>query len=437
MRNVRLSGTAVATIFIFSASSAICQAKVQVGPSQSMAAIDKLVTQGKLSDAIKRLSSGYRFDNPEGLAALRQFSIMVLRRGLLERDPYERCYAASSLGQSGEPDNITILTTAFKSTKLGLKTAAADGLGEIGDDAAIAALQRLYRSGSDGERQIVVEALAGIGNPNAMAALSEAAGNNDKSVRLIAIKGLGRLRNREAIPRLRQLLAVTQDPMEKTTIARSLLLLGDDSGMETIKAALQNPHEVWAMATAALAMGDAHDPQVVPMLKQALTAQDDIDVRLAAAVALTHYNDPAGAEFIKGAIQADDPITIRHIGELLDDIDLTNAREILTAALANPDIGLRMAALKTIGSIGGEPEAVALRDALAKINEPTGRALIARALGRLARPTCIEPLLAMVPESTLVVRYTAAAALERTASRLLKQSGSAQTPSAVSIPGRR
>jgi len=432
MRNVRLSVTALATTFAFSALAAICEAKIQVGPGQPMEAIEKLVAKGKLAEATERLSRAYRFDNPEGLAALRQFSIMILRRGLLERDPYERCYVASSLGQSGEPDNIAILTTAFKSTKLGLKTAAADGLGEIGDDAAIAALERLYRSGTNGERQIVVEALAGVANPNAVSALSEATGSNDKSVRLIAIKGLGRLRNREAIPRLRQLLATTQDPMEKATIARSLLQLGDDSGMAAIKAALQNPHEVWAMATAALAMGDAHDPRAVPMLKQALTTQDDIDVRLAAAVALTHYNDPAGVEFIKGAIQADDPITIRHIGELLDDIDLTNAREILTAALANPDIGLRMAALKTLSSIGGEPEAVALKDSLAKIDEPTGRALIARALGRLARPACIEPLLAMVPESTPVVRYTAAAALERTASRLLKQSGSAQTPGVMS-----
>jgi len=417
--------------------AAICLAKVQVGPSQSMAAIDKLVTQGKLSDAIKRLSGGYRFDNPEGLAALREFSIMVLRRGLLERDPYERCYVASSLGQSGEPGNITILTTAFKSTKLGLKAAAADGLGEIGDDAAIAALRRLYSSGSDGERQIVVEALAQVANPNAIAALSEAANNSDKPVRLTAIKALGRLGNREAIPRLRQLLAAAQDPMEKTTIARSLLLLGDDSGMDAIKAALHNPSEVWAMAVAALALGDAHDPQVVPMLKQALTAQDDIDVQLAAAVALTHYNDPAGVDFIKREIQADDPITIRHIGELLDDIDLTNAREILTAALANPDIGLRMAALKTLSSIGGEPEAVALKGALAKIDDPTARALIARALGRIALPACIEPLLAMVPESPLVVRYTAAASLERTASRLLKENSSAQTPSAASTAGLR
>lgn len=433
MRNVRLSVTAVATIFAFSALAAIfCEAKVQVGPGQPMEAIEKLVAEGKLSEATARLSHSYRFDNPEGLAALRQFSIMILRRGLSERDPYERCYVASSLGQSGEPDNIAILTTAFKSTKLGLKTAAADGLGEIGDDAAIAALQRLYSSGTDGERQILVEALAQLTNPNAMAALSEAADSTDKPVRLIAIKGLGRLHNREAIPRLRQLLAATRNPMEKATIARSLLQLGDDSGMDTIKAALKDSHEVWAMATAALAMGDAHDPRVVPMLKQALTAQDDVDVRLAAAVALTHYNDPAGVEFIKGALQADDPITVRYIGELLDDIDLTNAREILTIALANPDIGLRMAALKTLGSIGGEPEAVALKDVLARINEPTSRALIARALGRIARPACIEPLLAMVPESTAMERYTAAAGLERTASRLLKQSGSAQPPATMS-----
>jgi HEAT repeat protein len=399
------------------------EAKWHVGPIQSMAKIEQLVAQDDISEAAKRLSAGYRFDNPVGLDALRQFSMLVLRRGLSEHDPYERCYAASSLGQSGEPGNIAILVAAFRSSKLGVKTAAADGLGEIGDDAAIAALQQLYNSGTTGDRETIVETLAQATNPNAVVALSEALSSSDGTVRLIAIKGLGKLGNRAAVPRLRELWATDRDSLEKTSAARSLLQLGDDSGMATIKAAIHDPRQVWAMATAALALGDAHDPQVVPILMQALTAQDDIDVKLAAAIALTHYNVPAAVEFMKRALKSGDPITVRHIGQLLGDIDFRNGREVLTAAMADEDIGLRMAVLKVISSFGGEEEVAALTRALPQTDEPTSRALIARGLGRIASPTCIKPLLAMVTEENPAVRYTAADGLGRIATRLLKENG--------------
>jgi len=410
------------------------EAKWHVGPSQSMATIRVLVAKGDLHEATKRLSAGYSFNDPVGLDALHQFSVLVLRQGLDEPDQYERCYAASSLGQSGEPDNITILVSAFRSSKLGVKAAAADGLGEIGDDAAIAALQQLYNAGSIGDRETVVETLAQVTNPNAVVALSEGAGSSDATVRLIAIKGLGKLGNRVAIPRLRELLTTDQDPLEKTSAARSLVELGDDSGMPTILYAIQDSRQVWAMATAALALGDTHDPQNIPMLMKTLTKQDDIDVRIAAAIALTHFNVPVAVEFIMKALQSGDPISVRHVGQLLGDIDAQNGRVILTYAMENDDIGLRMAALKVVSSFGGDQEAAALIKSLAQTDEPTLRALIARGLGRIARPTCIKPLLGMVTEQTPAVRYTAADGLGRIADRMLKESSAAQAKTKTKTP---
>ena len=434
MRSPQPTVITAAVICAVCALVAVCEARTQVGPDRSLAAIDALVAQGKLSQAARRLASGYRFDSPEGLVALQQFSLSVLRRGLLERDPYERCYAASSLGKRGEPGNIAILEASFNAISVGVEKAAADGLAEIGDDVAIAALQRLYRSGTNGEREIVVEALAGVANPNALAALSEAAGSSDRWVRLVALKALGRLGNHQAIPRLSQLLYQTQEPLERITAARSLLLLGDHSAMETIKAILDDHRQISAMEVALLALGDAHDPRAMPTLKQALTAEDALDLRLAAAVALTHYNEAAGVKFIQDALRSGDRVTILQIGELLDDIDLPNAREILSAAIANPDIGLRIATLRTMTAVGGEPEVIALKAALVKTSDATDRALIARALGLVARVTCIEPLLALIPESAAVVRYTAAAALEKTAARLLEGGASNPTQSAKDSP---
>ena len=420
MRNAKLAVAATLTLICLSLG-VIGEAKLHVGPSQSMATIQRLVDKGDLAEATKRLSAGYNFNDPVGLDALHQFSIMVLRQGLSEPDAYERCYAASSMGQSGEPENITILATAFHSSKLGIKEAAADGLGEIGDDAAIAALQQLYNSGSVGDRETIVESIAQVSNPNAEVLLSEGAGSSDATVRLISIKGLGKLGNRAAIPRLRELLTTDQEPLERVSAARSLLELGDDSGMPAINYAIHDEHQVWAMATAALALGDAHDPKCVPQLMETLAKQDDIDVRIAAAIALTHYNVPEAVEFLKRALQSGDPISVRHIGQLLPDIDPHNGRVILIAAMTDEDIGLRMAALRIISTFGGEQEVAFLTREIPQTEEPTSRALLARGLGRIASPSCIKPLLGMVTEQTPAVRYTAADGLGRIADRMMTE----------------
>jgi len=432
MVNARV-GVAAASILVALCLGAAVEAKWHVGPSQSMATIRQLVANGDLTEATKRLTAGYSFNDPVGLDALHQFSVLVLNQGLSEPDLYERCYAASSLGPGGEPENINILITAFRSSKLGVKNAAADGLGEIGDDAAIAALQQLYNSGSVGDRETIVESLAQVSNPNAVTLLSDGAISNDSTVRLIAIKGLGKLGNRAAIPRLRELLSTQQDPLEKTSAARSLVELGDDSGMPVINAAIHDPRQVWAMATAALALGDAHDPRVVPTLMQTLTTQDDIDVRIAAAIALTHYNVPASVEFLKRALHSGDPISVRHIGQLLGDIDPHYGREILIYAMQDEDIGLRMSALKIISSFGGEQEVSSLTRAMAQTDEPTSRALIARGLGRIGSRSCIKPLLSMVTEQTPAVRYTAADGLGRIADRMLKEPNAAGAQSRVKV----
>lgn len=72
----------------------------------SMVAIRNLVARGNFSQATGKLNTTYRFDHESGLIALRQFSIIVLQRGLKERDLFEQCYAASALAAGGESDSL-------------------------------------------------------------------------------------------------------------------------------------------------------------------------------------------------------------------------------------------------------------------------------------------------------------------------------------------
>src|SRR4029077_14054706 len=93
-----------------------------------MAVISAMVERGDLWGATARIGSSYRSDNPSGLVALRSFSMLVLRRGLQEYDPYERWYASSALAAAGDRDEIAQLVKIFQGTgKIGLQMPAAEG----------------------------------------------------------------------------------------------------------------------------------------------------------------------------------------------------------------------------------------------------------------------------------------------------------------------
>ena len=384
----------------------------------SMVAIRNMVVRGNLSQATTKLNTTYRFDHESGLIALRQFSIIVLQRGLKEHDLFEQCYAASALAEGGENQALQMLANTFQTNPdLSLKMAVADGLGEVGDRKAVAILTHLYHHGETLDRRIIINALSSATEPGAIVILSEAARQSDPTLRMAAIKGLGRLGNRAAKPLL--LLALSKGQVfDRVTAAEALLLLGDNSGVAMLRKTLNDRSDGNARAMAAVALGYAHDPALVPMLKQALVDQN-IDVRLGAAAALTHYGDQGGVTYLRGAIRDPDQVTRRHAAQLFDDIAFDSGHPILVEALSSSDADVELAAVKTLGTAGGEPEVELLGTLLRASKDPIARADIAWSLGRIGSPNGIEMLLAMVQETDPAVRYTAADGLDHTAMHLL------------------
>ncbi len=384
----------------------------------SMVAIRNMVARGNLSQAAAKLNTTYRFDHESGLIALRQFSIIVLRRGLKERDIFEKCYAASALAEGGENGSLPMLASTFRSDPdLSVKMAAADGLGEIGDRKAVDILAHLYYHAELLDRRFIINALSSATDPSAIVVLSDAARQPDPTLRMAALRGLGRLGNRDAKPLLRTALAKSQI-FERVTAAEALLLLGDNSGVGLLRATLNDHSDGNARAMAAVALGYAHDSSVVPMLRQALVDQN-IDVRIGAAAALTHYGDSGAVAYLRGAIRDPDQVTRRHTAQLFDDIAFDSGHPILVEALSSPDSDVQLAAIKTLGTAGGDSEVELLGGLLRASQDPITRADIAWSLGRIGSPNGIEMLLAMVQESDPAVRYTAADGLDHTAMHLL------------------
>jgi HEAT repeat protein len=386
----------------------------------SMTVISTMVERGDLWGATAKVGSSYRFDQPAGLMALRRFSVLVLRRGLREDDPYERCYATSALAAAGDRDEIAQLVRIFQGTRMpGLKMAVADGLGDLGDADAVEALGRLYNGTGPTYQRIVVNGVAEAHDPGAIELLSRTLTVSDRATRLTAERGLGQLGNRRAVRILRRFLTAAQDPLERATVAYSLLRLGDRSAEEIVKPILRDRIDDEARALAAVALGRARAPPVNALVWEAMR-DHNIDVQIGAAVALTHYADPAGVEYLKAAMRDEDSITRLHVGQLLDEMEFQNAREVLMAAVASPDPELSLRGIRAIGLSGGAQDVEFLVRLADNAGDPMARAEVAWALGRIGTAGSVVPLIAMVSELDHAVRYTAADALDRTAMRLLQ-----------------
>jgi HEAT repeat protein len=384
----------------------------------SIAAIREMVARGDISQAATRLSRDYRFGNTAGLVALQDFSLLVLQRGLKANDLFDRCFAESALAEGGQTQALQKLVNTFvRNPDLSVKMAVADGLGDLGDGEAVAILAHLYHHGDTLDRRFVVNALSSTADPGAVAVLRDAARQSDPTLRMAALKGLGRLANSTALPLLRLALARGQI-FDKVMAAESLLKMGDRSGVGRLLATLKDHSQGNARAMAAVALGYAQEPSLVPTLRQALSDQN-IDVRLGAAAALTHYNDAGAVSYLRGAVRDADKVTRLHTAQLFGDMSFEAARPAVIDALSSHDAEVQLAAIKTIGTSGG-PREIPLLDVLLHDNQdPITRAQVAWALGRISSPQGIPTLLAMVQEPNSTVRYTAADGLDHTAMHLL------------------
>jgi HEAT repeat protein len=112
-------------------------------------------------------------------------------------------------------------------------------------------------------------------------------------------------------------------------------------------------------------------------------------------------------------------VTRRHAAQLFDEIDFRTGHPILVEALSSPDADVKLAAVKALGTEGGEPEVELLGQLLRQTKDPMMRADIAWSLGRIGSPNGIVMLLGMVQETAPAVRYTAADGLDQTAIHLL------------------
>lgn len=409
-----IAAAVAAGVLLLVAAVVIGRVTVETG----MPAVSKLVAENKLPGAVRALQSTYRFDNPQGLAALHQFSVMVLRQALNQDDPFERCYVATALAGYNDWSGRAAIDKALNSSNFLVQKAAVEGLAAAGSPEAIEILARFYRgSGTDG-RLMAVQGLSEVTTPTVMPILMETANNKDTNVTVWSVNGLGHLGDRKALPYLHAMLDKATDPMLRLEIAHAMILLGDHSpDLVAVITKGLDTNNVQQAAEAALDLGDAQDKSVVATLKQTVSNEKvNPRVRLAAAVALTHYGNADGLPLLKTALV--DESYGRYLPPLLDHLDFTIGRPVLMGALNSSDQVTRLAAIEAIGRAGGDREIVILKESGEKSQDPMETAQIAWSLGHIGRPACIPVLLEMVQNPDPQVRDTAADSLGHTVDHL-------------------
>jgi HEAT repeat protein len=374
----------------------------------------RLVSAGQIGRATRLLESDYRFDSPDGMRALNEFSLALLRQGLYDRDPFERCYAATALAAHGEWDGRGIIAEALNSPNLLIQKAAVEGLAAADNGEALGILERFYHMSGPVSQAIAMQALAEVKAPAVMPLLVEATKNPNSTGAFWAINGLGRMGNRNALPYLQMLLMKSIDPMVRTEAAHSMVLLGDRSPIDTLEESLGSGDGEVAQE-AALALGDAREPGAVDLLEEILkSGRAALQVRLAAAVALTHYGRSDGLKLIAATLDGEGQ-RATYLPAMLDHLDFKLGRPLLLRAAASSEQELRLTAYEVLGRNGGDAEIRLLGEALARTHDPADRAQIAWSLGRIGRAGAIPLLLDLVQTPVSEVRYTAAESLARIA----------------------
>lgn len=408
----------IAAVLALSAGAPLAENAPSAGSVPGMETVARPVADGNLREVVAALRARFRLDTREGLAALREFSLGVLREGLKDEDPYERCYAASALAEQGDWSGTGVLETGLASSDPGLRRAAIEGLGEIGRGEALRILRRIYSESDSFGQLLVLQGLRSGGSAEALDLLVEAVRHADGSLRLQAVENLGLLGDARAIPVVRGVLAREDARMfERVTAAHALLRLGDRSGVSLLLAALEGAPGT-GRAAATLALGYAKEKRLVPVLTK-LLRDPELDVTIAAAAALSRYGKKDGLPRLRQALEDEDAFTRRHVAMLLEHVEYGIAREVVLAGLEAGDVGVRLAAAHVVGVAGDAQDIGALTKLMHADEDPMVRADVAWALGRMSSRKVIEPLVELVQEEAPTVRYTAADGLARAAGRLI------------------
>lgn len=381
------------------------------------------------SGRIDQLAAGLASADParrrEVVEALGTFPTAATRahllRSLEDPDATVRVAAAGLLARGAERTAVPTLVGWLSDPEPSLRKAACSALSVMADARAQAPLVRTLGDSDAEVRRAAVEALGALAAPDVVVPLLGRLDDSDPRVRQTTAEVLGRLRDARAVV---PLVGKVQDlePEVKIRVIHALAAIGDRRATAALLPPLRDPVLEVRIATMA-ALGRLRAEGAI---EPVVTLLDDPDVRVrqAALLALGEIGGEGSIAALARALSRSDlrrdaASALAHVG--------VPAIPALVARLEDPrSAEVALAAVEALATIGDPSAGPALVEALGAGRIAAPRVL--EALGRVADPRSLVPVLERLGDRRAEVRLAAADALGPILDRTHPPDGRAADP---------
>ncbi len=333
----------------------------------------------KIAEALKSPNDDVRYWVTRILESIGEPGVPYLVKALRDTNKEIRYFSAKALGTAFDTSITKSLILALADEVWSVRKAAAESLCRL-ENLPIDEVMRYLSSDNDDIRYWVSHVIREVGHKY-VNKIIEAMRRGDAELRLFACQAAGMIENEPEL--IDALIVSLKDDSEWVRIysAISLGKSGDErSIVPLIRCFSDRNTEVHRnVVHSFLKMGEKVHKELIKCIES-----DDPELRKNSALALGEMKDKRGLDHIIMLLEDPDDGVRAIAAESLSGFPCAKARAILNHALGDSEIKVRLAAIKAIGNLGTEEDALALMIYAAKQKEGSETKAIHRILGDMA-----------------------------------------------------
>lgn len=328
----------------------------------------------------------------------------VFRQALPESEGKPRVAIIKALGRLRDRSSVPILLKDAKSEDRSVRLAALYALANIGDPAASEALQEALNPDSRYEKALAtglylvfLERLAEGGRRSQVASMCRElmeARPKDEHVQIASLTSLARILGPEAFDDLLTAMRSENNQIRITARGLAVTLPGEDATRRWIAGMMGRP--AGERVDVLMILGDRADRAALPALLEAAKDPDET-VRIAALEALGQMPDVSSIAGLIAALTGGTDKERRAARASLGHIPGEAPVRALNEALAGADAGGRVEIVRCLAERG--PAVLPILFRTAQDNDESVRIGSLRAIGSLAEPNSLPPLVDLLREA--------------------------------------
>ncbi len=333
----------------------------------------------KIAEALKSSNDDVRYWVTRILESIGEPGVPFLVNALKDSNKEIRFFAAKALGTAFDSSIAKDLILSLSDEVWSVRKAAAESLCKL-ENLPIEEVMRYLSSDNEDIRYWVTHVIKEVGHKY-VDKIVEAMRRGDAELRLFAAQAAGLIENEPAL--IDSLILSLRDDSEWVRIysAISLGRSGDErSIVPLIRCFSDRNTEVHRNVVQSFKnMGEKVYKDLIQCIES-----DDPELRKNSALAFGEMHDERGLDHIIMLLEDSDTSVRAVAAESLSGFPCSKARAVLQHALGDSEIKVRLAAIKAIGNLGGEEDALALMIFAAKQKEGSETRAIHRILGDMA-----------------------------------------------------